>query len=243
VQSNGWLVAVGLANHEATARPFFLLFALFSVAVVFAGFAPTFFIPIASRTFDSPLTVGVHAAFFLAWLSLLVVQTVLASSRKIRWHRQLGWSSAVLIPAMIASGVAVSLWATARDLRDGQGDAALAFLFGLFMDVTAFAVLASVAVMMRRKPQVHKRLIVLATIAILGPALGRIPIVGTVTTPIIVALVLSLAAYDLFSQSRVHPATTWGGLGLVASGFSQVPIGATTVWLSAARWIMTIAPY
>lgn len=225
------------------ARLFFVVFATVSVAVVFAGFSRTFFVPVASGTFKAPLTVSVHAFFFLAWVSLLVVQAVLAFSRKIGWHRQLGWSSMILIPAMTTSGVAVSLWATARDLRAGQGDAALSFLFGLFMDVTSFAALASAAIVMRRKPQAHKRLIVLATIGILGPALGRIPLIGARTDLVIVALVLSVAAYDFVSHSRVHAATLWGGVGLLASGFAQVPLGATTLWLSIARRIMALAPY
>ena len=107
----------------------------------------------------------------------------------------------------------------------------------------AFAALASVAIVMRRKPQVHKRLIVIATIGILGPALGRIPAIGNRVPYAIVALLLSLAAYDLVSLRRVHSATLWGGIALLASGFAQEPIGATAMWLSMARSIMARAPY
>jgi hypothetical protein len=230
-------------TDRAIARSYFVVFAAVTVAVVLAGFARTFFVPIIHGTFSAPVTVGVHLSFFLAWVSLLVAQAVLAYSHNLNWHRQLGWSSAILIPAMTASGVAVSLWATARDLRAGQGDVALAFLFGLFMDVASFAALASTAVLMRGKPQVHKRLIVIATIGILGPALGRIPVIGTMSTPITVALIISLTAYDLASRGRVHPATLWGGIALLASGFAQAPIGGTAVWLSLARRAMMHAPY
>ncbi len=230
-------------NSRGVVRLYFLGFASVSVAVVLAGFWRTFFVPATHGTFNAHLTVHVHASFFLAWIGLLVVQTILALSRKMSWHRRLGWMSVILIPAMTASGFAVSVWATARDLRAGQGDAALAFLFGLFMDVAAFTVLACVAVAMRRRPQVHKRVIVLATIGLLGPALGRIPTIGTLTTPVIVALVTSVAMYDLVSRRRVHAATVWGGIGLLASSFLQVPVGATTLWLAVARRVMALAPY
>jgi len=227
----------------ATQRSFFVVFAAVSVLVVLSGFARTFFMPVAHGTFRAPRIVYVHASLFLAWVSLLVAQTVLAFSHNVRWHRQLGWISVVLIPAMIASDIGVSLWATARDLRGGQGNLALAFLFGLFMDVASFAALATVAVVMRRKPQVHKRLIVIATIGILGPAIGRIPRIGAMSATVVVALVLSVVAYDLVTRGRVHAATLWGGSALLASAFTQAPLGATTLWMSMARRIMMRAPY
>lgn len=233
----------GRVKSWAGLRLYFVAFALLALALVLAGFSPTFFVPVARRTFEGPITVYVHAAFFLTWVSLLIAQAVLAVSRKLTWHRQLGSISLVLIPAMIGSGVAVSLWATARDLRASQGDAALAYLFGLFCDVAVFAILASVAVAMRRTPPVHKRLMVLATIALLGPALGRIPAIADQTTAAIVALLLSLAVYDLVNNRRVHAATLWCGGGFFASTFVQVPIGATAPWLSIARRIMDLAPY
>lgn len=214
-----------------------------STALVLAGFSHTFFLPIARGMFIGPLTLYVHASCFLAWIFLLVVQTALAYSRHLGSHRRFGLISLILIPAMTASGVAVSLWATARDLRAGQGDVALAFLFGLFMDVAAFAALASLAVVLRRKPQVHKRLIAFATIGLLGPALTRIPILEGVTTPIFIALLLSVVAYDLLTLRRIHAATLWGGGGLFVSGLLQVPLGATTIWLSAAKRLMALVPY
>jgi hypothetical protein len=227
----------------ATQRSFFVVFAALSVVVVLIGFARTFFMPVAHGTFRAPPIVYVHASLFLAWISLLVAQTVLAFSHNLRWHRQLGWITVVLIPVMIASDIGVSLWATARDLRGGQGDVALAFLFGLFMDVASFAALATVAVVMRRKPQVHKRLIVIATIRILGPAIGRIPRIGAMSAAVLVALLLSVIAYDLVTRGRVHAATLWGGSALFATVFTQAPLGATSLWLSVARRIMMLAPY
>ncbi len=230
-------------SARASTRLFFVGFAIVSVALVVAGFSRTFFVPVAHGTFDGPLTLYVHASFFLAWISLLVAQASLAYSRNLGLHRRLGLFSLVLIPAMTVSGIAVSLWATARDLKSGQGDVALAFLLGLFMDVTAFAVLATLAVAMRRRAQVHKRLIVFATLALLGPALIRIPIIEGLTTPIFIALLLSVVVYDLLSLRRVHAATIWGGGGLFVSGLLQVPLGETTLWLSAAKRIMALAPY
>jgi hypothetical protein len=54
---------------------------------------------------------------------------------------------------------------------------------------------------------------------------------------------LSIAAYDLVTQRRVHAATLWGGSALLASQFAQAPIGGTAWWLSIARRIMMHAPY
>lgn len=228
----------GLKRTRADRRWFFVGFAALALAIVLAGFARSFFIPVARGKFAAPAVVYVHASFFLSWVSLLIAQTTLAVSRHLSWHRRLGWLGAFLIPGMAASGVGVSLWATARDLKAGQGNTALAFLFGLFMDIAAFAALACVAFLKRHRPDTHKRLMVLATIAVLGAALGRIPVVRSVSNLVSVGLVLSVGGYDLKGRGPIHPATLWGGFALLASQFAQTPLGATSVWLSIAGDIM-----
>lgn len=229
-------------NNRARAWWFFVAFAALAAAVVLAGFSRSFFVPVARGSFAAPRTVYVHAAFFLSWVSLLIAQTSLATLRKIAWHRRLGWCAAFLVPGMAVSGTAVSLWATSRDVRAGQGDTALSFFFGLMLDVVSFSMLASAGLLMRRRPDVHKRLLVMATLAVLGAALGRIPAIGKMADLVTLGLFLSVVAYDMATRRRIHLATVGGGL-VLAGQTALAPLGSTQAWLSVARRIIAQGYY
>jgi hypothetical protein len=239
----GDLMPEVVVSRQLRPRRFFIGFALVAATLVVAGFTGTFFLPVARGQFSRPPLVYVHGSLFFGWVILLIVQAQLAASRHLGWHRRLGWVGVALIPAMTASGVGVSVWATARDLRAGKGDAAASFFLGQLMDMLVFAALASLAILKRQRPDTHKRLIVMATVAILGAAIGRIPLVGRADSIVSLALVVSLAAYDLAVRRRVHAATVYGGLAVIGGGLVQAPLGATATWLSAARRIIGIVPY
>ena len=95
----------------------------------------------------------------------------------------------------------------------------------------------------RRDPQSHKRLVLLATVALLPPALARWVIVYLgLGPPVVLALstlfVLPLVAWDLRTLGRLHPATLWGGLLAIASQPFRLWLMGTGTWLPlAARWI------
>ncbi len=202
--------------------------ALVAVAVLL-GFGRTFFLPLAQGRFSAPWFVYVHAALFLIWVTLFGTQVTLAAKRRMQWHRRLGWSAVAIVPMMTASGVVVAVWATHRDLSRGQ-TGALAFFCGLLMDMLLFFAFASVALVMRRRPAVHKRLMVFATVAVLGAAIGRIPVVGDAANAIAVGLVLAVAAFDVTIDGRLQAVTVVGGAILLAGIFSETPLGQTETW-------------
>jgi hypothetical protein len=97
---------------------------------------------------------------------------------------------------MVGSGIVVAIWSSARDLSRGGGDGVVATFGGELMDMLVFGTLATAGLLTRRYAQWHKRLIVLATLGVLGAAVGRIPLVGTYANYITVALLLTLVAFD-----------------------------------------------
>ncbi len=229
-------------NASARTRPrrFFVGFALLVGILVLTGFARTFFIPLANRRFSAPWFVYLHGTLFLSWVALLILQSLLVATRHVSWHRRLGPIGIGLVPVMVASGLAVAVWATARDVRAGQGDGAVALFFGELMDMALFAALGAAALLTRRRPDVHKRLIVLATLALLGAAVGRISIIGKASNLLTLLLLASLAGRDLVRLGRVHAATILGGLVLVSGTLIQTPVGATSSWLSVGRRIINV---
>jgi len=227
-------------------RRFFTAFAALSVVLTVAGFSQSFFVPLTRGVMAVPPVVYVHGSLFLSWVTLLLIQTLLVGLGRLRWHRRIGWIAAALVPSMVASGIGVSLWATARDMHDGHQDAALAFLFGLFTDMMTFGLLACAGILTRRRPETHKRLIVMATIVLLGAALVRLLALVTSTVrpwniAITVFLVVSVTAYDLRTKHRVHTATLCGGAAVLTNLIAQGPLGRTDVWLHVARRVMAFA--
>lgn len=214
---------------------FFIAFIAAAILLVLAGFGRTFIVPVVRGTLSAPWFVYGHAALFFAWMGLLMAQALFAMRRRLGWHRRLGWMGAALIPPMVVSGIAVAVWATRRDVAAGQGYEALSFFFGQCMDMLLFASLASAAMLMRRAPAAHKRLVLLATLAILGAAVGRIPELGIVANGVIVALLVCVATFDLLSAGRIHRTTAFGSAWLIAGTFMQQPVGNTAAWLAMAE--------
>ena len=49
--------------------------------------------------------------------------------------------------------------------------------------------------------------------------------------------IVALLAYDLSTRRKVHPATIWGGLLLVASQPLRLMIAGTSLWTTFAGWL------
>jgi hypothetical protein len=112
------------------------------------------------------------------------------------------------------------------------------------LGIVCFAIVIFAAWRTRRKPDTHKRLVLLATIGLTEAAFGRFPWsqiglppdAGAVTG--IGIILLLVIAYDLVSLHRVHRATLWAApLIFVVSAFA-VPIGMTAIWHSFAASLL-----
>lgn len=241
-----------IANHPDTppivaparlTRRFYLGFALIAAAFVLAGFTRTFFLPIARQTFTAPWFVYCHAALFFTWIALLVLQASLVVRRRLALHRRLGRVAVGLIPCMVISAVVVASWATARDYRATPDDGVIAFYFGELMDMVMFGTFAVFAYHHRGRPAAHKRLMLLATLALLGAGIGRIPVIGTASNYITLGMLGAIVLVDRASLRRLHPATFIGGLGLIIGVFIEEPLGATPQWLSLGKSIIARVHY
>ena len=92
---------------------------------------------------------------------------------------------------------------------------------------------------MRR--DVHKRLMLLATINLLPAALMRFPL-GSARLPFAFTTVACLLGagpiFDWSTRRRVHAAYVWGGLLILVSGPLRPIIGNSTAWHSVAQWLV-----
>jgi hypothetical protein len=219
---------------------YFVGFTIVFALLVLAGFSRTFFLPIAKGTFAKPLVVHVHGALFFSWTALLVTQAVLAASKRLRLHRKVGSVAGWLIIPMLLMGTIVAARDTVHDYYAGNGNSALSFFYGELADLAMFGMLAGAAMLLRNKPDYHKRWVIMGSLGLLGAAIGRIPEISAFGLYIFLALIASVAAYDLASRRAVHAATLVGAAFLLAMNLSEEPIGNTQAWLRASHRMLGV---
>ncbi|HEX4859253.1 MAG TPA: hypothetical protein VFV17_09550 [Usitatibacteraceae bacterium] len=232
-------------------RNFYLGMALLMLAAVVLGFARTFFLkPLfpevshlapAERYFYS-----VHGSLFVAWMLLLVAQPVLIALRKPALHRRLGWLGALLALAVLMAGVYASLLAAARPGGFlGVPVPPERFLVVPLTDIALFAGFVVLAIALRRQSQVHKRCMLLATIGLLDAAVVRFPFADmaqpivegrfTLTDLGVDLFLLPMVLFDWKTLGRIHPATLWGGVLIVASQPLRMVVGESAAWAAFAN--------
>jgi hypothetical protein len=223
---------------------FFPAMALLMLATVFVGFARTYYL---AGVFHAPLPsliIHLHGAVFSCWILLLVTQASLVSAGCVDIHRRLGIAGMLLACLMVIVGV---LAATDLLVRGGPaGRDPQSFYIVPMSDMLVFAMLISFAFSARSNPPVHKRLILVATTALLTAAIVRWPLVivhRKVPTAALFAdiFLLILAAYDLWSTRKVYRVTLWAGAFLIFVQQIRVPIGKTAAWHAFASWVLSHA--
>ncbi len=105
-----------------------------------------------------------------------------------------------------------------------------------------FAILVGAGFYFRRQPDVHKRLMLLATISILATAIARLPFAFLQAGPpaffgVTDLFIAACFIYDLITRGRVHRATVLGGLVIVASQPLRLMIAGTDAWIAFATWL------
>jgi hypothetical protein len=118
------------------------------------------------------------------------------------------------------------------------GVSGLSFLAVPLFDMLLFAVLVGTALYFRRRLETHKRLMLLGTITLVGAPIARFHLGGPPTFFGLSDLfILAIVVYDLATRRKIHPATLWGGLAIVASQPLRLMISGTPAWLAFAGWL------
>lgn len=225
-------------------RIFYTGMAAAILAMVLIGFAPTYYLrglidaghPLAPMT---PL-VHLHGIVFSAWILLFMTQTSLVAAGRTDLHRRLGVFGAALAAVMVLLGIVVSLYGIHRPTAP-MGISPLSWLAIPLLDVPVYGGLIAAALLNRRTPQSHKRLMLIAMIGMLSPAIGRMPWPPTIAGPLTIfgfpdLFLIPLIAWDLKTRGKLHPATIWGGAFLISFQVLRITIWETDGWLAFARW-------
>jgi hypothetical protein len=173
------------------------------------------------------------------------LQVVLVASGAARWHRRVGIAAAAVAALMIITAIVAQVERTGRVMADGSF-ARNAFVENLglglaLLDILVFAGFVVAAIWLRRLPDQHKRLMLFATLAVVGPALVRFPAVTSLPPIAVVmsplAFAVPLIAYDMLTRGRLVLATVWGLL--ISAGYHVLAMVLAGAGITAAlaRWV------
>jgi hypothetical protein len=228
---------------------FFLRMAALILLLTVIGFAPSYYL----RAFIPPLhpmeplnlLVHLHGIVFSAWIVLFMVQVALISAGKRHVHRQLGMLGMVLVALMIPLAIAVGIAGIHRPLTAPPGIDPLSWAAVPLLDAPVFGGLIIAALVMRHRPDVHKRLMLVAMINMVQPSAGRLigmtglpgEAVGPLSGLVVLVLLAVLVLRDWLVTRRFHPAVVIGS-AIVFARIALTPVVWTTpAWISFARWL------
>lgn len=244
------------ASQQSTGvdeRRFFAALAFASLAVVFAGFATSYYLwPLTRATRypagqpispSLPFVVHLHAALFSGWVGLLVVQAGLVRQDKVVTHRRLGRLGIGLVPIMLVTALLTSV----RGARDGWNPGgpfpdAISFMFVGIADIAVFTSLTAAGLALRSRPDLHKRLMLVGTIGgLMWPAITRMPVVAgrfPLMFGLLTLLVLAPAVRDLLVRARTRWLSLGVGLGVLATFPLRIAIANSAAWRAFATWVV-----
>jgi hypothetical protein len=211
------LQAAGRAGEDAPlSRYFFVGMALFMTTVVVLGFWPTYFGPLlVGAGFDGHWILHVHAVIFVGWMAVLLAQATLAAQSQMATHMRLGRYGIALGGLVLLMGLVLTLRVYQQGVAEGQWTwiGAVTTFWQPSVDLVAFAVLLGLGYAYRSQPEIHKRMMLFATVALLEAAVNArmAYLLGPWSKEIMFAILVGLIwAYDLWTERRVRLATLIG---------------------------------
>jgi hypothetical protein len=224
-------------------RIFFPSMCLLILVTVWVGFAPTYYAAGMMRAKLPAPIIHVHAVVFTLWLLTLILQIGLISVKKVKLHRKLGLWGFGLAALMVVVGLLAGTNSLQRDFTPpGSGLDPKVFYINPVSSMVLFCGFVVWAYRARRRPAEHKRLIMFATIVILGAAIGRFPRtitpMGPVTMNLIhIGLMVPILAYDLATLKKVSRVSIISFLVIAVWLFISIPLGMTPLWLKFATFM------
>lgn len=223
--------------RERFAKRYFVAMSIVMLAILIAGFTPTLLLRPLFDVPPIPAYLFVHGAILCVWFLWFFVQSSLIATQRTRLHRRSGIVGVAIAASVVAVSVMTILnWiprmrALGADF-DAEGVRLAAGVVGDSLMLVQFIPLVTLAVVWRNRPAIHKRLMFLASLAILGPAGSRTPAtfaalgLTPIAAPFLFFVLFMVAApivYDLLTRRRPHVATivcVIANLGSVALSFA-----------------------
>jgi hypothetical protein len=240
---------------------FYMLFCVVCAGIAFGAFAPTYWLQLPGGTFVGSPLLHLHAVLFSLWMIMLIWQATLVARGRLRFHRAWGLAGIALASLMVAVGSGVAIEELRAGLAAGYADRARAFAIVPFFAIALFAGFFTAAMFTIGRPEAHKRLILLATIALLQAAMARVfffmhvgmvagarPGLG-VPPPVAMAAIPSFCLeilvgagmlHDWRTRGRPHPTWEIGAALLAVEIVARTVLADTSGWLGTADFLARV---
>lgn len=243
-------------NRPRVDRWFFIGVGLVMLVLNFIAFGPSIINP-AGRSVPLPLTpvVTAHVAVSAAFLLVFLTQATLVATGRTDVHRRLGIFGALLAAVLVVLGY-FALVGEARRGSDLSGDLSslpappgmeVASIMSPVIQLLLFGILFGAGLYFRHRPEVHKRLILLAVLGILSqPPVAHVithwrplhpwaPLLFPLSSAVFLA---PSAIHDKIVNGRIHPVSIWVPIAaFVAQAAFFAVIAATPLWGGIANWL------
>jgi hypothetical protein len=223
-------------------RRIYFIMSLIIAGVVAAGFSRTIGARLFHPSSPRPIILYVHAALFSGWIVLFITQTALIWTRNVKLHRKLGLRAIPLGVAIPIVGVwtALAMGRLHVQQKDMEDTDAAEFLIVSLYDMVSFAIPFACAVYWRKRPEFHRRLMMIATCALTSAAIGRLIPVTASDAWIYIGvdlLILLVVGCDFIATKRIHPVYLYGlpALLLGQTITLYVDLSRSREWLALAH--------
>lgn len=252
-----------ISSTHGNGDRFYVWMAGICLVVPLLAFAPTYYLQLPAGTVVGTRGLHLHALIFTVWPMFFALQTWFAVTGRVRSHRAWGIAGVSLGTVLILSGLTSAIRQLDANLSAGYGDGATAFAIVPMSQMMLFAGTFAAALVKRGQPAFHKRLMLMATIALLPAALVRIPfalLVGfgpglrpgngvappPVAFPAVVALLADLLIvaamlYDWRRHGKPHRAYVIGGALFFMAHLLVAPLSSTSAWRAVADFLRGFA--
>jgi FtsH-binding integral membrane protein len=231
-----------VAGHNGLIdRYFYFAMSMIFAAIVVWGFSQTVNQNLFHAAPPRPLLLWIHGAAFSGWIVFFIFQSGLVRTRNVKWHRFFGWFGAALGVLMVVLGYTISVIM-------GRFDAVVlhepdpTFLSVPFYDMTVFGVLLALAITWRKKPELHRRFLFLATCSLMDAPFGRFDfILNNALFFICVDLVILLGVgRDLLVDRGIHKVFRYALPALIVGQCFSIYLwrGAPSWWAGATHLML-----
>jgi hypothetical protein len=244
----------GAGPHDR-GRFFYSGAAAFLLLIMFLGFQQFY---VHGKAFPNrPLTPPIrtlliaHGIAMSAWVLLLLVQPLLVINRNYRVHMALGKIGAVLAACIFLLGLKLGI----KAVRVSPPEARLwnmpykHFMAVPIISITIFAAFVTAGILNRRRPGIHRPMMLLATLAAIPAALDRIEaiaslyrqtvwgmIFGPFFSSLVTGAVFLVVNWALTRKFDRYYAMGWVGLVVVSAGIMK--LATSSVWDGIASLLL-----
>jgi hypothetical protein len=235
---------------------FHVWMAVLFVVIAFGGFVPTYWAKMAAGEFRGAPILHIHGAIFFSWTLFYLAQTLMVAQGKLRSHRSWGMAGISLATAMVFTVVLAAINSIKVADAIGMADQARRFSIVSLSAAVLFSALFALAIANVSRPEIHKRLLLLANIPLMQAALARVfmtlfsppdavgppPVIVSVPSGLLMsAVVVVPMLYDWRTRGRPHPVYLIGMPVLLAVILLAIPISETDTWMGIARFVEKLA--